>query len=86
MDENTARELQWRIRDEAAPVGGGNNHQTQTPPIVNTGGMLTPGASLAVRWNSHKGACYVDGHYVVHDLELGDELRFSADAKPLLLF
>mmetsp|Transcript_57660 Transcript_57660/g.130645 ORF Transcript_57660/g.130645 Transcript_57660/m.130645 type:complete len:245 (-) Transcript_57660:132-866(-) len=49
-------------------------------------GFVPPGASLRVKWNSQEGATYVDGNFVLQELELGDELRFSADATPLLLF
>jgi len=77
--DTTSTELQWRINNEA-PAG------KRGPAGPSPGALVGAGEMLGVRWNSHKGACYVDGEYVVHKLELGDELRFSADAKPLLLF
>lgn len=77
MDRDSAS-LQWRIRDESPRP---NSDET-----LITSGFIDPNDNLSVRWNSHKGVAYIDGHYVCFDMELGDKLNISAQASPILLF
>lgn len=72
--------LQWRIRDESP------RPPSAPERVLVTSGFVNKGDSLNVRWNSHMGVAYVDGHFVCFDLELGDKLSISAEGAPLLLF
>jgi NAD+ kinase len=71
--------LQWRIRDEAPRAASDSSTMITT-------GFVDHDGHLRVRWNSHKGVAYIDGHYVIFELELGDELNISAKASPIFLF
>jgi NAD+ kinase len=41
---------------------------------------------LHLRWNSQKGAVFVDGSHTMHELNLGDEISIEAHAPPVKLF
>uniref|UniRef100_A0A7S2RG17 NAD(+) kinase n=1 Tax=Rhizochromulina marina TaxID=1034831 RepID=A0A7S2RG17_9STRA len=71
-----SRDMQWRIREQL----------DSSAPQAPCSGIVEPGGQIFIRWNSQVGGVYVDGHYVHHSLELGDEVTVSADARPLYVF
>jgi NAD+ kinase len=71
-------ELQYMVREHLLEAGG--EHLKEAGH-----GMVKPGHTLHMRWNSQHGSIYVDGSHVKHNLELGDTVSFSAEAPPLWL-
>ncbi|CAM9787192.1 unnamed protein product [Ectocarpus fasciculatus] len=49
-------------------------------------GIVPQGSKIEIRWNSKDGFVYIDGEHSVHSVQLGDELRMSANAPPLYLY
>ena len=72
--------LQYKIREHLID---GN---TPDNVSVMSSGMLSVSKNLHIRWNSRKGAIYVDGHHIIHRLELGDEVVVNGRAPKLKLF
>lgn len=72
----TSSELQYMVREHLLEAGG--EHLKEAGH-----GMIKPGHTLAMRWNSQHGCIYVDGSHVKHNLELGDTVSFSAEAPPI---
>jgi len=78
MDLNSS-ELQYMVREHLLEAGGEH--------LKKEGhGMLQPGNTLQMRWNSQHGCVYVDGNHVRHNLQLGDTVSFSAVAPPVWVF
>ena len=49
-------------------------------------GYYERGDAMSLRWNSRKGAIYIDGDHVKHDVALGDDIEMSTDAPEVNLF
>ena len=78
MDPHSPK-LQYMVREHLVEAGGEH--------LKKEGhGMLEPGHTLHLRWNSQHGCIYVDGSHLRHNLELGDEVSFSTEAPPIYLF
>lgn len=74
----TSSELQYMVREHLLEASG--KHLKEAGH-----GMIKPGHTLHMRWNSQHGCIYVDGSHVRHNLELGDTVSFSAEAPPIWL-